>query len=53
MLEERQIQSALGAEEIRIPYSAREDCQSRFLGEIVITSDMQITLPLWQKGKRN
>ena len=27
--------------------------ESRFLGEISITSDMQITLPLWQKAKRN
>ena len=25
----------------------------RLLGEISITSDMQMTLPLWQKGKRN
>ena len=24
----------------------------RFLGEISITSDMQMTPPLWQKGKR-
>ena len=27
--------------------------RSRLLGEISRTSDMQITLPLWQKGKRN
>ena len=27
--------------------------ESRFLGEISITSDMQMTLPLWQKVKRN
>ena len=27
--------------------------ESRFQGEISITSDMQITPPLWQKGKRN
>ena len=26
---------------------------SRLLGEISITSDMQMTLPLWQKVKRN
>ena len=26
---------------------------SRFLGEISITSDMQMTSPLWQKVKRN
>ena len=27
--------------------------ESRFLGETSITSDMQITQPLWQKVKRN
>ena len=27
--------------------------ESRFLGEISITSDMQVTPPLWQKEKRN
>ena len=27
--------------------------ESRFHGEILITSDMQITPPLWQKAKRN
>ena len=27
--------------------------ESRFPGEITITSDMQMTLPLWQKTKRN
>ena len=27
--------------------------ESRFPGEISITSDTQITPPLWQKGKRN
>ena len=27
--------------------------ESRFPGEILITSDMQMTLPLWQKVKRN
>ena len=27
--------------------------ESRLLGEISITSDMQITQPLWQKVKRN
>ena len=26
--------------------------ESRLLGEISITSDMQITLPLWQKVKK-
>ena len=27
--------------------------ESRFLGEISITSDIQMSPPLWQKGKRN
>ena len=27
--------------------------ESRLLGEIPITSDMQMTLPLWQKAKNN
>ena len=27
--------------------------ESRLLGEIPVTSDMQMTPPLWQKGKRN
>ena len=27
--------------------------QSRFQGEMSITSDMQMTPPLWQKAKRN
>ena len=27
--------------------------ESRLLGEISITSDMQITPPLWQKAKKN
>ena len=27
--------------------------ESRFVGEISITSDMQMTPPLWQKAKKN
>ena len=27
--------------------------ESRLLGEIAITSDMQMTLPLWKKAKKN
>ena len=27
--------------------------ESRMLGEISITSDMQMTAPLWQKVKKN
>ena len=29
------------------------ELESRLLGEISITSDMQITQPLWQKVKKN
>ena len=31
----------------------RHKLESRLLGEISITSDMQMTLPLWQKMKKN
>ena len=31
----------------------KQKLESRFLGEISITSDMQMTPPLWQKVKRN
>ena len=31
----------------------KDKLESRFLGEISITSDMQMTPPLWQKVKRN
>jgi len=31
----------------------KHQLESRFLGEISITSDMQMTPPLWQKVKRN
>ena len=30
-----------------------EEAQAGFLGEISITSDMQMTPPLWQKVKKN
>ena len=30
-----------------------QSMESRLLGEISITSDMQMTPPLWQKVKRN
>ena len=35
-----------------MPGWMKHELESRMLGEILITSDMQITLPLWQKGKR-
>ena len=31
----------------------KQNLESRLLGEISITSDMQMTPPLWQKVKRN
>ena len=34
-----------------IPYWMKQKLESRFLGEISITSDMQLTPPLWQKVK--
>ena len=33
--------------------AGREQAESRLPGEISITSDMQMTPPLWQKVKRN
>ena len=31
----------------------KHELESRFLGQISINSDMQMTLPLWQKMKKN
>ena len=31
----------------------KQKSESKLLGEISITSDMQMTPPLWQKAKRN
>ena len=36
-----------------MPGWMKHKLQSRFSGEISITSDMQMTPPLWQKVKRN
>ena len=36
-----------------MPGWMKHKLESRFLGEISITSDMQMTPPLWQKVKRN
>ena len=36
-----------------MPGWMRHKLESRLPGEISITSDMQMTLPLWQKVKRN
>ena len=36
-----------------MPGWMKHKLESRLLGEIAITSDMQMTLPLWQKAKRN
>ena len=37
----------------KMPCWMKHKLESRLLGEISITSDMQMTLPLWQKAKRN
>ena len=36
-----------------MPDWMKHKLESRLLGEITITSDMQMTPPLWQKMKRN
>ena len=36
-----------------MPGWMKHKMESRMLGEISITSDMQMTSPLWQKEKRN
>ena len=37
----------------KMPGWMKHKLESRLLGEISITSDMQMTPPLWQKAKRN
>ena len=37
----------------KIPGWMKHKLESRLLGEISITSNMQMTLPLWQKVKKN
>ena len=36
-----------------MPDWMKHKLESRLPGEIAITSDMQMTLPLWQKSKKN
>ena len=36
-----------------MPGWMKHKLESRFPGELLITSDMQMTPPLWQKTKRN
>ena len=36
-----------------MPGWMKHKLESKLLGEIIITSDMQMTPPLWQKVKRN
>ena len=36
-----------------MPVWVKRKLQSRLPGEISVTSDMQMTLPLWQKAKKN
>ena len=37
----------------KMPGWMKHKLESRFLGELAITSDMQMSPPLWQKGKSN
>ena len=37
----------------KLPGWMKHKLESRLPGEITITSDMQMILPLWQKAKRN
>ena len=37
----------------KMPGWMKHKLESRLLGEISITSDMQMTPPLWQKGNEN
>ena len=37
----------------KMPGWMKHKLVSRLLGEISVTSDMQMTLPLWQKAKKN
>ena len=37
----------------KMPGWMKHQLESRFLGEVSITSDMQMTPPLWQKVKKN
>ena len=36
-----------------MPGWMKQKLESRLMGEIPITSDMQVILPLWQKAKKN
>ena len=37
----------------KMPGWMKHKIESRLLGEILITSDRQVTPPLWQKAKKN
>ena len=37
----------------KMPGLIKHKLESRLLGEISVTSDMQMTPPLWQKAKKN
>ena len=52
--EVRDIVQETGIKTIPMERNAKKQkLESRLAGEISITSDMQMTPPLWQKGKRN
>ena len=47
----RRDKKAFFSDQCKMPGWMRHKLKSRFLGEISIISDMQMTSPLWQKAK--
>ena len=45
--------SCMQSTSYEMPGWMKQKLESRLLGEISVTSDMQMTPPLWQKTKRN
>ena len=54
---EQKAGSKLGKEYVKAVYDMpgwmKHKLESRLLGDISITSETQLTPPLWQKGKKN
>ena len=45
--------TSLQSPSCEMPGWMKDKLESRFPGEISVTSDMQMTQPLWQKAKKN
>ena len=45
--------TSIQSDSCEIPGWMKHKLESRFPGEISITSDMQMTPPVWQKAKKN